>query len=189
MTADATLQELATRIYESPLSAIRRRSDFPNLDSPLDIAVLLIDCDTEIAMNDILGFLENSTGEHLESTASALTLIGAPQAAARFTAVRDIMRRHGVTWQNLRDDFKTASEYQVTSFRELHGREEFIKEVCAAAGTSALFESSPSEDVYSKLCDYLDSRIGVLASEIEKAREPNQPPEPMSGLAPGHGSP
>lgn len=188
MTADVTLQELATRIYESPLSAIRRRSDFPDLRSPLDIAVLLIDCDTEIAMNGILGFLENSTGQHLESTASALTLIGAPQAAARLTAVRDLMRRHGVTWQNLREDFEKMSEYQVTSFRELHGRQEFARDVCEAAGTSTLFESSLSEDVYGRLCDYLDSRIGFLASEIEKAGKPNQPPEPMAGLAPGHGS-
>jgi hypothetical protein len=80
------------------------------------------------------------------------------------------MRRHGVTWKHLRDDFEGMSEFQVTSYRELHGRDEFVREVCEAAGSSTLLEGCPEEDVYRRLCDYSDARIGLLTSEIERAK-------------------
>jgi len=170
MSADLLLQDLAVRIYEPPLSGVRDRDDYPDLRSPLDVAVLLIDCDTELAMNSVLGFLENSTGMHLDATIDALIAIGASLAAARLTAVRDVMRRHGVTWRMLRQDFERVSEFQITTFSDMHGRDAFAREVCEVAGAATLFESSPDEDVYRILCDYLDQRFELLTSEIERKK-------------------
>jgi hypothetical protein len=143
------------------------------LGNLLHLAVLLIDCDTEIDMNGMLGFIENSTGQHLDRTAEALTLIGAPKSASLFQSVRSCMDQHGVTWQRLRNDFAGTAEYEISSFRELHGENlnGFAKELDALVGHFSLFNTLYSpEDSYAALCSYLDGRAQELQSEIERRR-------------------
>lgn len=166
MNADTILQDIASKIYELPLSAVRERRGYPSLGSPLDIAILLIDCDTEIAMNGILGFLENSSGAHLDATIHALSAIGASREAAKLAAIQTIMREHGVTWVDLRGDFEGVLEFRISSFSELHGREVFAKAVCEADEVS-IFQGPKEEDVYRLLCDYLDERLPQFNAEIK----------------------
>jgi hypothetical protein len=167
MNADTIIQEIGCRLYEPPLSAVRVRDDFPSLASPLDIAILLIDCDTEIAMNGLLGFLENLTGAHLDATVRALALIGAERTARQFADIQEIMRRHCVSWDGLRSDFKGSKEFEISSFSALHGREAFTREVSEISAVS-LFQSGSVEDVYRLLCDYLDANLDQLNAEIQK---------------------
>lgn len=169
MNADTVLQDLATAIYELPLSAVRERPDYPALSSPLDIAILLIDCDTELAMNGILGFLENRTGAHLEATVGALLSIGAARAAAKLTAIQEIMRQYEVTWEKLRGDFAGTREFQISSFSTLHEQESFATAV-SEADPVPIFQRQKEEDVYQLLCDYLDARLDELNAEIAKGR-------------------
>lgn len=121
MDADKIIQELGIEIYQPPLSLIREEAEFPDLDNPLHLIVLLVDCDTEISMNGMLGFLENLSGQHLGKTIEALDTIGAAKSADLFRSVERCMTKHGVTWAKLRGDFEGSTEYQITSFRELHG--------------------------------------------------------------------
>jgi hypothetical protein len=51
---------------------VRDEADYPDLDNPLHFAMLAIACDTEIAMNGMLGFLENMTGRHVCQNRSGL---------------------------------------------------------------------------------------------------------------------
>ena len=169
MNADTMLQDIAATIYELPLSAVRERQDYPTLSCPLDIAILLIDCDTEIAVNGILGFLENRTGAHLEATIRALLAIGASRDAARLAAIQEIMRKHEVTWEKLRADFEGTREFQISSFSKLHGQESFATAVCEADPVS-IFQGPKEEDVYQLLCDYLDARLDHLNAEIKTRR-------------------
>ena len=174
MNADAILQELSISIYEAPLSDVRKEADYPYLGNPLHIAVFLIDCDTEIDMNGMLRFIENSAGQHLDQTAEALKLIGAPKSASLLQSVRSCMERHGVTWQRLRSDFAGTAEYEISSFRELHGEDldGFAREVDTLAGHFSLFNTLYStEDSYAALCSYLDGRAEELRSEIERRRQ------------------
>src|SRR6266516_1196275 len=117
MTADDVIQEIGGKIYDHPLSMIRGEADFPDLANPLHLIVLLIDCDTEIMMNGMLGFIENMTGRHLVPTIEALRQIGASAVARQLQAVHDCMTRYGVTWQRLRGEFEGSHEYEITSFR------------------------------------------------------------------------
>ncbi len=174
MNAAATLQELSISIYEVPLSDVRNEADYPNLSNPLHLAVLLIDCDTEIDMNGMLGFIENSTGQHLNRTAEALKLVGAPKSASLLESVRSCMDRHGVTWQRLRNDFEGTAEYEITSFRELHGEglDAFTEELDRLVGNFSLFNTLYSpENAYAALCSYLDGRVEELQSEIDRRKQ------------------
>jgi hypothetical protein len=173
MNADSLIQELAVQIYQAPLVSIRDEADYPNLNIPLHLVVLLIDCDTEIEMNGILGFLENMTGRYLPQTTEALRLIGAPKCAAIFDSVHASMTRYGVTWERLRGDFEGSTEFQITSFRRLHGEalDSFTAEVGKLVQGFSLFNTLYSpEDAYAALCHYLETRLVELRQEIDKRK-------------------
>jgi hypothetical protein len=174
MDAKGAIEDLALTIYEEPLSQIRDEPEFPNLDNPLHMIVLLLDCDTEVAMNGVLGFLENLTGRHLGKTIEALERIGAPKSAELLRAVQSCMDKHGVTWARLRGDFEVTDEYQITSFRELHGESlsSFSTEVCQIAGSFQLFNNrSALEDAYGGLCRYTQNRFNLFQMELHKRKK------------------
>jgi hypothetical protein len=167
------IQDLAEDIYQGPLSGIRDEPDYPDLSNPLHVVVLLIDCDTEIDMNGMLGFLENMTGQHLAKTTEALEMIGAPKCAVLFQLVHETMDRHGVTWQHLRGAFRGAKEFQITSFHALHGEafNQFANQVCELTkGFSLLNTLYSPEDVYGALCAYLEDKVERLSDEVKKRR-------------------
>jgi len=173
VNADSLVQELAVRVYQQPLLGVRSETDYPSLSNPLHLAVLLIDCDTEIEMNGMLGFLENMTGRHLPETIEALHLIGAPKCAALFCSIQACMTKFGVSWQRLRADFEGTTEFEITSFRKMHGDrlDSFATEVGELASGFSLFSARSSpEDAYSALCTYLDSRLDELRQEINNRR-------------------
>jgi len=116
MNADDLIQELGGLIYQEPLSRIRYEKDYPNLANPLHITVLLMDCDIEIDMNGMLGFIENETGRHLHKTIDALELIGATKCSAVFRSVENCMAKHQITWERLQRDYEGVKEFQITSF-------------------------------------------------------------------------
>lgn len=172
MTADAMIQDLADHIYQGPLSEVRHERDYPNLDNPLHLVILLIDCDTEIAMNGVLGFQENLTGQHLAKTTEALARVGAPKAAAIFAFIQAIMQKHGVTWQSLRGDFEGVEVFQISSFKELHGQgiDRFTDEVDTLTSGFSLVNTDSSENVYGALCAYLEDKTQQLSAEVEKRK-------------------
>ncbi|RPI74662.1 MAG: DUF4375 domain-containing protein [Desulfobacteraceae bacterium] len=170
MTADEIIQDLSIKIYSGPLSVVRHEPDYPDLENPLHLIVLLIDCDTEVQMQGMIGFLENNTGAHLGATIHALRLFGALKVSESLEKVQQCMRRHDVTWERLRGDFEGMTEFQITSFHELHGEtlDAFAQEVCDIAGGFELFNHESGEPVYDLLCAHLDLRIIRLREEIQK---------------------
>jgi hypothetical protein len=168
--ADARIQQLAGSIYELPLSQVRDLPNYPDLASPLHLVVLLLDADTEIAMQGVLGFLENSTGRHLSATRQALGLIGAVRSADLFAAIESCMRRHRVTWESLRRDFSGTQEFEVTSFSACHPNlEGFADEVGEMTAGLELFNKHGStEETYSLLCAYVEPRLAQLDAELAK---------------------
>ena len=64
MSVAEILEGLSVQIYEPPLSNLR--DDLRSVPEVLRIPILIIDLDTEVAMQGMLGFLENSTGLCLE---------------------------------------------------------------------------------------------------------------------------
>jgi len=170
ITADEVIQKLAVGIYDHPLCMVRCEVAFPDLANPLHLAVLLIDCDTEIMMNGMLGYLENMPGRHLAPTIEALRQIGAPAAAGQLQAIYDCMTRFGVTWQRLRGDFDGVQEHLITSFGMIHGAQlgSFTSELESLARGFSLFARRSGEAPYDALCTYLEGRLADLRSEINK---------------------
>jgi len=173
MNVDDTIQDLAVKIYEEPLTRIRDEIDYPNLNSPIHLAVLLIDCDTEIDMNGMLGFLENMNGRYLGNVIEALEKIGAQKCAAIFNSVQECMSKYNITWEHLRSDFERSSEYEITSFQKLHGNSinSFANEISEVASDFSLFNSLYSpEAAYKLFVQYLERVVDQFEKEIRKRR-------------------
>lgn len=128
----ALLDDLSVRIYEDPLQM--RWEDRRRLPEVLRTVLLLIDLDTELHMNGLLGLVENSVGEFLPEMIAALDVVGADEAATALRNARDIMAKHGITHAMLRGNFADRQVYEVTSFRQLHGEAaaEMLRELEAA---------------------------------------------------------
>lgn len=96
----AFLEELSVRIYEPPLSSVRER--MRDLPTALRTVVLAIDFDTEVTMQGILGFLENSTGLFLSETITAFEEIGASETARGLSDICDFMIAEGISAESCR---------------------------------------------------------------------------------------
>lgn len=113
------IEALSIRIYEPPLS--RARDSLQDIAEALRLPILVLDFDTAVEMQGILGFLENSTGLFLPETIDAFEKIGAVETASILRDIQKTLERHGVTPARLRSDFAETQPFQVTTFAELHG--------------------------------------------------------------------
>jgi len=113
------IETLSIRIYESPLCTARDR--LREIAEPLRVPILVLDFDTEVCMNGMLGFLENSAGLFFPETIDAFEKIGASETVLILRAIEKTLERHRVTPARLRADFAGTQPYQITTFGALHG--------------------------------------------------------------------
>jgi hypothetical protein len=168
LSAAKLVEMLSIRIYEPPLSTARDR--LREVEESLRVPILVLDFDTEVCMNGMLGFLENSTGLFLPETIDAFDKIGASETASVLRAIEKTLKKHGVTPSRLRADFAGTQEFQITTFRELHGDLGTMpNEVEEDARRLYLYgKSGAGEQVWSLLEAFVENnRTGCLA-EIER---------------------
>lgn len=165
--------QLSIRIYEPPLCTARDR--LREIDESLRVAILILDFDTELNMNGMLGFLENSSGLYFPETIEAFDKIGATETVSILRAIERTMERHGMTPARLRADFEGTQAYQITSFRELHGDlGTFPSEVEEDAKRLYLHgETESSEAISSLLADFVEKNRMKFFAEIERVENSN----------------
>ena len=170
MSADEIVDNLALQIYEPPFLALRE--DLRSVPEALRIPILLIDFDTELSMNGILGFLENSTGRYLADTIAALETIAAHDTAAVLLTIERIMADHGVTHERLRADNARMQEWQITTFAESHGEE--LSQMAKAIGREAerlylyaRIHGREREPVFDLLSAYIEQCKNELVTLLE----------------------
>jgi hypothetical protein len=166
MSVADILDSLALQIYEPPLSKLRE--DLRSIREVLRISILIIDFDTEVHINGILGFLENSTGLYLTDTIEALETIAAHDTAKTLRAIHRIMSEHGVTVERLRSDFANAQEFQITSFNELHGEElSRMADLIVRESRELYVYDRTTEQVFDLLLAYLERRRDEFVALLE----------------------
>jgi hypothetical protein len=160
------IEALSIRIYEPPLSNARDR--LREIAEALRVPILLLDFDTELNMNGMLGFLENSTGLYFAETIEAFDKIGASETVSILRAIEKTLKRHGVTPSGLRADFAGTQEYQITTFRELHGDLGTMpEEVEVDAGRLYLYgKPNTGEAVWPMLEAFVERNRARLLAEI-----------------------
>jgi hypothetical protein len=159
------LASLALRIYNPALRELR--DDLRSLPAVLSIPILIIDLDTEVLINGILGFLENSTGLYLAETIEALETISAHNAAGALRTIQQIMTDYGVTVERLRRDFDGAQLYEITSFLEMHRDQlsPMAEQIEHEARKLNLY--NPAEPVFGLLETHLQGRREEFMAALE----------------------
>lgn len=121
MTPEDLLGELSTRIYQPPLTEMREDGRICDLADPVAVLMLILDFDTEVAMNGINNFLGNSSGRYAHETVAALQTIGAEVQAALLEKILTVAEKAGMTHDAIQQDRSGLDEFAITSFEKLHG--------------------------------------------------------------------
>ncbi len=155
-------EHLASVIYNEELHSVRERVD--ELPEPLKSIILVIDFDTELSINGILGFLENSSGKHLHATIQTFKLIDAKKDAA---ILENIQKRiKGV-------DFTAEIELkpsQITTFEQRHSIDEKVLiEIEELA--EQLYLSSEGRNIFDYLINYLADDWSTKLKELKQICE------------------
>jgi hypothetical protein len=162
------IEALSICIYEPPLSVARER--FLAVPSAFRVAVLVLDFDTEVNMQGMLGFLENSTGLFLVETIEAFDLIGAKTTGDTLRRIQAILETHGVSPVQLRDDFAETMPYQITTFNKLHGDLGSLPEEVQGEAMQLYIHAKPGcgEDVWALLDAFVEMNRDKILAEIAR---------------------
>lgn len=168
LSTEELVQAFSISLDKPPLSRLRATlGSWPEI---LRVLTLVIDFDTEVSMNGILGFLENSTGQWFGETIEAFDLIGATKTAAILRRVHEAMNQHGMTPATLRSGVNGATLYDVVSFDELHGaksKDMSLEVMQIADGLYLYVENSGSqEDPWQLLFEYVEPRRQQLLDAL-----------------------
>ena len=121
LSGEDIVERIASHMYEGEFLSVRENLEIiPEL---LKDIILIIDFDTELTMNGIVGFLENSSGIYFSETLDAFKRIELFQDLEVLNRIKSILLENGVMLETLREHVNNLTEYQVASFFEIHGND------------------------------------------------------------------
>jgi hypothetical protein len=169
LTASELLEELMVQAYNPPLVTFRSTRRTP-IEGCLHRLLLFIDFDTEVSMQGILGFLENSNGEFLPDVIAMFEDIGATETSTLLREIARIMEQQGLTHARLRQDLEGHEEYELTSFSKLHGPEAAtVGNLIDVKARSLYLYRSNGEDVVGCVQGYIEKHRSGINAEIRNA--------------------
>ena len=133
------------------------RSEWLKYNDFIQTAVFLIDFDTELSMEGIFTFLENSTGHYVPYIIKAFRNIGDNADAEILSEICRLVSPDFVREQFAGKDY---NEYDITYFNDSHElSEEVLNEIERLESKLYL---NTRFDMWQLLYDYLDKRISEL---------------------------
>jgi hypothetical protein len=161
------VEQLLVGIHEPPFRRLRDR--IGTLPEPLRVLMLVGDFDTEVQMNGIAGFLENSSGAHLSPTIEAFEAIKATATAKLLRLIEMTMLKHGITHSMLRASLNGATEFHIVSSADIHSKKvlAMLEEVETLASGLYLYRPEQPEVIFELLNHFIDSRRTALLEALE----------------------
>ncbi|WP_010252876.1 DMP19 family protein [Acetivibrio cellulolyticus] len=166
MSSSEIINEIASNQYNGKNGHLKDPIVFTKLPIVLQDILLLADFDTELNMNGILGFLENSTGLYLNETIEALGRIDAIEDRKIMDDIRSIMMAYGCSPINLRENVNKGYEYEITNFISTHGEEYEEMADKIEKESKRLYYRCPNRNIFDNLEVYVDQHKEELLSSI-----------------------
>ncbi|KZE73326.1 hypothetical protein AV654_32690 [Paenibacillus elgii] len=166
-SADEIMDHVASNRYRQENIQLKDEEVFFKLPALLRDIVLLIDFDTELNMNGILGFLENSTGKYLNETIEALERIGAVCDADAMKAIKRILENYNLSTGKLHRDLQDLEPYEINHFRQVHAiaDDEFFEEIQHAADKLSTY--SQEENIFDHLLTYIEANKRSFVEDVQ----------------------
>jgi hypothetical protein len=115
------LDDFAIKAYAQPLALHRDSGRIADTSDPISVVMLVVDLDTEVAMNGIADFIGNRTGRYAAETVDALERIGSSSDAAKLQEILEVAAAAGMTHETIQAARTDLAQYTITSFATLHG--------------------------------------------------------------------
>jgi hypothetical protein len=115
------LDALAVAAWAPPLRLLRESGAIGDVSHPLCVVMLLIDFDTEVLLNGIIGFIGNSTGRYARQTVAAFERVGCEEEAGTLLRILDHAEAAGITHEALQRARSAIAEYSVVTPAGMHG--------------------------------------------------------------------
>lgn len=155
-TGEEIINHLATRIYAEDMMPRHDKKVFQQFPIALQTIILIIDFDTEVAINSILGFLENSTGLYLYETIDAFDRIEANKTATILRDIVSVMSKYKTSVEDLRVNVNNQTLYSISSFSQTHGEQASKMADEIDLVTFNLYKEETVEKVFSLLANYIE---------------------------------
>ncbi|MCM3268846.1 DMP19 family protein [Paenibacillus elgii] len=161
------MDHVASNRYRQENIQLKDEEVFFKLPALLRDIVLLIDFDTELNMNGILGFLENSTGKYLNETIEALERIGAVRDSDAMKAIKRILENYNLSTGQLHRDLQDLEPYEINHFGQVHAitDDEFFEEIQHAA--DKLTFHSQEENIFDHLLTYIEANKRSFVKDVQ----------------------
>ncbi|WP_010497468.1 DMP19 family protein [Paenibacillus elgii] len=166
-SADEIMDHVASNRYRQENIQLKDEEVFFKLPALLRDIVLLIDFDTELNMNGILGFLENSTGKYLNETIEALERIGAVRDADALKAIKRILENYNLSTAQLHRDLQDLEPYEINHFGQVHAiaDDEFFEEIQHAAEKLTIY--GQEENIFDHLLTYIEANKRSFVEDVQ----------------------
>lgn len=167
-SGEEIVNEIAMQLYKEQNHGLTEKDTFYKLPLVIRDVILLINLDTELNMQGILGFLENSTGLFLDDTIETLEGIRAEEDCQILKTIRSILESSKVTVSDLRANVNRQEEFSISSFFETHGPQygEMADRICEIA--DELYVHSEDRNVFDSLIKYVDHHKTSLIEELTR---------------------
>ncbi|KAA0543102.1 DUF4375 domain-containing protein [Bacillus sp. BGMRC 2118] len=158
---------IATNLYKNENLNIKDEEIFYNLPDIIRDIILLIDFDTEVTMQGILGFLENSTGFYLKDTINTFEKIQANEDHIILDKIESILKKYNISTRDLRNNVNKQGLYNINNFAELHGTdyENMSEEISILADSLYIYHEE--RNVFDLLSKYVSGEKNFLIRELE----------------------
>lgn len=165
-SADELINYVYSNLYNDENNDLRNEAVFPKLPRLLLDIILLIEFDTELNMNGVVGFLENSSGKYIKETIEVLERINADKDADALKTIKKILKNSSLNTRLLNDDLQCLNQYEISNFMQLHRITdiEIIDQIEKASENFYLYQEE--ENVFDKLINYIETNKQELIQEL-----------------------
>ncbi|MCK9860652.1 DUF4375 domain-containing protein [Paenibacillus sp. ATY16] len=166
ISANDLIDHVCTNRYNKEIYYKNDKEVFKKLPEVLQDIILLIDLDTELNMNGLLGFAENSSGRYLDETIKVLERIGAVNDANALQEIKDILKEYGASTHILNHDIQLVQQYEVQVFAQTHQifDDEFYDRIQKAE--EKLYVYANQGNVFDHLTVYIEANKKELMDNI-----------------------
>lgn len=104
LTTDEFLEKIATELWEKDNIYLISEEKRPDIPEYFYITAYLIEFETELMMQGLLGLLGNSTTYNFENTMDSLSLIDNQKGVACLQNILETLSKYGKTPQKIREE-------------------------------------------------------------------------------------
>ncbi|PGM49080.1 DUF4375 domain-containing protein [Bacillus sp. AFS053548] len=165
-SGEEIIEEIASNLYDDENNFIFEVEYFYKIPDVIRDIILLINFDTELAMEGILGFLENSSGVFINDTIETLEKIHAEQDYIILKNIKSILDENNISTTHLRANTNNQEQFSIQDFSETHGSAYDIMSdrICEIA--EKLYITSEDRNIFDDLIMYVDKNKSLLFKEL-----------------------